>query len=624
MSINAPERAPQTNILKGYTKKPGIMNDHRDLTHIRTIAMISHVDHGKTTLVDGFLRQSGVFRQNQEVEDCVMDSNDLERERGITILAKNTAIYHDDHLINIVDTPGHADFGGEVERILGMVDGCLLVVDAGEGPMPQTRFVLRKSLERGLKPIVVINKIDRPNIDPHVAVDQVFDLFVELGADESQLDFPYIFASGVKGIATTDVTVEGESLEPLLDLILKHCPPPEGNVDASLQMQISILDYSDYLGRIVIGRIYNGEIRSGQQISLAMEDGKVGLYKITKLFTFHGLKRLEAEKATAGEIVAVSGIADANVGDTICEADKPVALPRIKVDEPTMKMSFLVNDSPFAGKEGKFVTSRQIRARLLKELETNVSLRVEETDSTDTFIVSGRGELHLGILIETMRREGYEFQVSRPEVILKDIDGVDHEPFERLFIDVPDDFTGAVMQALGGRKGELQNMTNENSQTVLEFTIPTRGLIGFRSDFLRITKGNGVMNHAFLEYRPWCGEIARQRNGVLVAWEEGQATAYAIQAAEDRGVFFIKPGVSVYKGMVVGENSRPQDLDINVCKTKKLTNMRSSNADVMVTLQTPVEMNLERCLEYIQPDELVEVTPESVRMRKREVNKRLR
>ncbi len=600
------------------------MNEKRDLNRIRNIAIIAHVDHGKTTLVDGFLHQSGVFRQNQEVEECVMDSNDLERERGITILAKNTAIYHDDHLINIVDTPGHADFGGEVERILGMVDGALLVVDAAEGPMPQTRFVLRKSLERGLRPIVVINKIDRPNIDPHIAVDKVFDLFVELGADDRQLDFPYIFASGVKGISTHDLEQPGESLQPLLDLMIKHCPAPKGDPEHALQMQVSILDYSDYLGRIVIGRIYNGQISSGQQVTLLTESGQNAQGKITKLFTFHGLKRLEADTAYAGEIVAIAGIADANVGDTICDIETLNALPRIKVDEPTMKMSFLVNDSPFAGTEGKFVTSRQLRSRLIKELETNVSLRVEDTDSTDTFIVSGRGELHLGILIETMRREGYEFQVSRPEVILKEINGVNHEPFERLLIDVAEDYTGAVMQALGPRKGELRSMATENSQTLLEFIIPTRGLIGFRSDFLRLTRGNGVMNHAYLEHRPWCGEIARQRNGVLVAWEEGQATAYAIFQAEDRGFFFIKPGINVYKGMIVGENSRPQDLDINVCKTKKLSNVRSSTADVMVTLQAPMEMNLEKCLEYIQTDELVEVTPESVRMRKRVSNKRLR
>jgi GTP-binding protein len=593
-----------------------------DLAHIRNIAIIAHVDHGKTTLVDGFLRQTGVFRENQELVECVMDSNDLERERGITILSKNTAVTYKDFLINIVDTPGHADFGGEVERILGMVDSALLVVDAGEGPMPQTRFVLRKALERGLRPIVVINKIDRPNIDPHVAVDQVFDLFVELGANEEQLDFPYLFASGVKGIAKRTVEEEGTDLRPLLDTIISHCPAAKGNPDAPLQMQVSILDYSDYLGRIGIGRIYNGRISSNDQVALIKEDGSIVRGKIAKLFTFHGLKRVEVQEASAGQIVAISGFATANVGDTISSTETPEALVRIKVDEPTMKMAFLVNDSPFAGQEGKFVTSRQLRSRLFHELETNVSLRVEETDNTDTFIVSGRGELHLGILIETMRREGYEFQASRPEVIVKQIDGQDHEPFERLLIDVPDDFTGAVMQELGPRKAELQNMHVDLKQAYLEFVIPTRGLIGFRSEFLRLTKGNGVMNHAFLEYRPWCGDISGQRNGVLVAWEEGAATYYALQGAEDRGIFFITPGTRVYSGMIVGENSRPQDLDINVCKTKKLTNVRSSTGDVLVTLQAPADMPLERCLEYIQSDELVEITPKSIRMRKRELPKR--
>ena len=619
---------PQMNDITGQTEvREGILDgihieNHPELAHIRNIAIIAHVDHGKTTLVDGFLRQTGVFRDNQEVVDCVMDSNDLERERGITILAKNTAVTYQDHLINIIDTPGHADFGGEVERILGMVDSALLVVDCGEGPMPQTRFVLRKALERGLRPIVVINKIDRPNIDPHIAVDKVFDLFVELGADEKQLDFPYLFASGVKGVAMKEPTEEGKDLRPLLDLILTHCPAPKGSLQAPGQMQISILDYSDYLGRIGVGRIYNGKIKAGEQVSLLKEDGTAVKGKISKLFTFHGLKRVEATEATAGEIVAIAGFATANVGDTLMVGDVTEALPRIKVDEPTMKMAFLVNDSPFAGQEGKFVTSRQLRSRLFHELETNVSLRVTETDNTDTFIVSGRGELHLGILIETMRREGYEFQVSRPEVILKEINGVDHEPFERLFIDVPEDYTGAVMNELGPRKAELQNMTLEGTQNVLEFVVPTRGLIGFRSEFLRLTKGNGIMNHAFLEYRPWCGDIARQRNGALVAWEEGVATAYAIQGAEDRGVFFITPTTRVYAGMIVGENNRNQDLDINVCKTKKLTNMRSASSEVLVTLQAPIEMSLEKCLEYIHDDELVEVTPQSVRMRKRQLPRR--
>lgn len=592
------------------------------IDHIRNVAIIAHVDHGKTTLVDGFLRQTGVFRENQEVVDCVMDSYDLERERGITILAKNTAITYKDNLINIVDTPGHADFGGEVERILGMVDSALLVVDAGEGPMPQTRFVLRKALERGLRPIVVINKIDRPNIDPHVAVDKVFDLFVELGADDQQLDFPYVFASAIQGIAKLKTEDEGSDLRPLLDLIVQHCPPPSGDPQRPLQMQVSILDYSDYLGRIAIGRIYNGMIRDGEQLVLIKEDGSQVKGKVTKLFSFHGLKRLEVAQAAAGQIVAVAGFAGANVGDTICCPEEPSALARIKVDEPTMKMTFMVNDSPFAGQEGKYVTSRQLRERLYRELETNVSLRVNQTGDTDTFIVSGRGELHLGILIETMRREGYEFAVSRPEVIVKEVNGKQCEPFERLVIDVPEAYLGAVMEELGPRKAEFRNMHIDRNQALLEFVVPTRGLIGFRSEFLRLTKGNGVMNHAFLEYRPWCGEIPRQRNGVLVAWEEGLATAYALQATEDRGVFFITPGTRVYTGMIVGEHNRPQDLDINVCKTKKLTNVRSSTSDVLVTLQAPIEMGLERCLEYIQADELVEVTPKSIRMRKRVLSRR--
>ncbi len=593
-----------------------------ELTHIRNIAIIAHVDHGKTTLVDGFLRQTGVFRDNQELVECVMDSNALERERGITILAKNTAVTYKDHLVNIVDTPGHADFGGEVERILGMVDGCLLVVDCGEGPMPQTRFVLRKALERGLRPIVVVNKVDRPNIDPHLAVDKVFDLFVELGATAAQLDFPYIFASGVKGIAMKEPKDEGTDLKPLLDLILEHCPPPAGSPNEPLQMQISILEYSDYLGRIGVGRIYNGTVKAGEQVCLMKEDGTVVKGKIAKLFTFHGLKKVEAEQAQAGEIVAIAGFTTANVGDTIANVDSPQALHRVKIDEPTMKMAFLVNDSPFAGREGKFVTSRQLRSRLFHELQTNVSLRVDETDNTDTFIVSGRGELHLGILIETMRREGYEFQVSRPEVICKEIDGVTHEPFERLFIDVPDGFSGAVMNEMGPRKAELQTMAVEGTQALLEFIVPTRGLIGFRSEFLRLTKGNGIMNHSFLEYRPWCGEIARQRNGALVAWEEGTTTAYALGKAEDRGFFFITPQTHVYAGMIVGEHNRSQDLDINVCKVKQLTNMRSASAEVLYTLQAPAEMGLEKCLEYIHDDELVEVTPLSVRMRKRQITRR--
>jgi GTP-binding protein len=610
--METPATSIQTN--DGLPTEPSV-------AHIRNIAIIAHVDHGKTTLVDGFLHQTGVFRENQEVVECVMDSNALERERGITILAKNTAVEYKGHLINIVDTPGHADFGGEVERVLGMVDSCLLIVDAGEGPMPQTRFVLRKALERGLRPIVVINKIDRPNIDPHDAVDKVFDLFIELGATDKQLDFPYVFASGVKGIAKLKVEDEGEDLRPLLDLILTHCPAPSGDSNAPLQMQVSILDYSDYLGRIAIGRIYNGKIADNQQVVLLKEGDVTVRGKITKLLRFQGLKRIDASEASAGEIVAIAGFANANVGDTVSVADGAVALPRIHVDEPTMKMAFMVNDSPFAGQEGKYVTSRHLRDRLFRELETNVSLRVQETDSTDTFMVSGRGELHLGILIETMRREGYELAVTRPEVIVRTINGKQCEPFEKLLIDVPEEYMGSVIQDLGPRRAELQNMHVDHGQGLLEFAVPTRGLLGFRSEFLRLTKGNGVMNHGFLEYREWAGDIAHGRNGVLVAWEEGVATGYALQGAEDRGNFFITPQTRVYAGMIVGECNRPQDLDLNVCKAKKLTNMRAAGAEALVTLQAPWEMGLERCLEYIQDDELVEVTPQTVRMRKRQLSR---
>jgi GTP-binding protein len=592
------------------------------LERIRNIAIIAHVDHGKTTLVDGFLHQTGVFRENQEVETCVLDSNALERERGITILAKNTAIDYRGYLLNIVDTPGHADFGGEVERILGMVDSALLVVDAGEGPMPQTRFVLRKALERGLRPLVVINKIDRPHIDPHVAVDRVFDLFVELGAANEQLDFPYVFASAVQGFAKLKLEDEDCDLRPLLDLIISHCPPPVGDPEAPLQMQVSILDYSDYLGRIAIGRIHNGKINDGQNVVLVKEGDTLVRGRVSKLLRFHGLKRLDAESASAGDIVAVAGFAGANVGDTICLPEAPLPMPRIYVDEPTMKMTFLVNDSPFAGQEGKYVTSRHLRDRLFRELETNVSLRVDETESTDTFLVSGRGELHLGILIETMRREGYEFQVSRPEVIVKNVDEQMLEPFEKLIIDVQEEYMGAVIQELGPRRAEMQKMHVDRGQGLLEFLVPTRGLLGFRSTFLRLTKGNGVMNHAFHAYKDWCGDINHQRNGALVAWEEGVATAYALQGAEDRGVFFITPNTRVYGGMIVGEYTRTQDLDINVCKTKKLTNIRSSTSEALVTMQAPREMELEKCLEWIGDDELVEVTPQSIRMRKRQLPRR--
>lgn len=589
---------------------------------IRNVAIIAHVDHGKTTLVDALLKQSGFFREGEDVPDCVMDSNPLERERGITILAKNTAVKYKDTIINIVDTPGHADFGGEVERVLGMVDGCLLIVDANEGPMPQTRFVLKKALEKGLRPIVFINKIDRPQADPYGTVDKVLDLFIELGADEDQCDFPYLFGSGLGGYAKKDLNAEAIDMTPLFEEILAHVPPPAGDPNKPLQLQVTSLEYSEYLGRIVIGRIHNGTIRAGQQAALVTETGAIVKGKITKLMGFEGLKRIEMKEASAGHIVAVAGFAEANIGETITCPNEPQALPLIKVDEPTLQMTFSVNDSPFAGQEGQFVTSRQLRDRLMRELETNVALRVEETDSPDKFLVSGRGELHLGILIENMRREGYEFQVSQPQVIYREVNGQPCEPFEYLVLDVPEEAVGSCIERLGQRKGEMQDMRiNSNGRTQLEFAIPARGLIGFRGEFMRLTRGEGIMNHSFLDYRPLVGDIDTRRNGVLIAFEEGVATFYALKNAEDRGVFFITPGTKVYKGMIVGEHNRPQDLELNVCKTKQLTNFRSSTGEELVQLQAPIEMSLERALEYIGPDELVEVTPQSIRLRK--VSKKL-
>ncbi|MBD2434220.1 MULTISPECIES: translational GTPase TypA [Fischerella] len=584
---------------------------------IRNVAIIAHVDHGKTTLVDALLKQSGIFREGEDVPDCVMDSNALERERGITILSKNTAVKYKETLINIVDTPGHADFGGEVERVLGMVDGCILIVDANEGPMPQTRFVLKKALEKGLRPIVVVNKIDRPQADPYGAIDKVLDLFLELGADEDQCDFPYLFASGLSGYAKNDLDDEPKDMQPLFDAILRHVPPPVGDVNKPLQLQVTTLDYSEYLGRIVIGRIHNGTIRMGQQAALVTENGNIVKAKVTKLMGFEGLKRVEMEEASAGYIVAVAGFADANIGETITDPNEPQALPLIKVDEPTLQMTFWVNDSPFAGQEGKLVTSRQVRDRLFRELETNVALRVEETDSPDKFLVSGRGELHLGILIETMRREGYEFQVSQPQVIYREVNGQPCEPYELLVLDVPEDSVGSCIERLGQRRGEMQDMqVGGNGRTQLEFVIPARGLIGFRGEFMRMTRGEGIMNHSFLDYRPLSGDIEARNKGVLIAFEEGVSTFYAMKNAEDRGVFFITPGTKVYKGMIVGEHNRPQDLELNVCKTKQLTNHRAASGDELVQLQAPVEMSLERALEYIGPDELVEVTPKSIRLRK--------
>ncbi|HEY9900363.1 MAG TPA: translational GTPase TypA [Pantanalinema sp.] len=583
---------------------------------IRNVAIIAHVDHGKTTLVDGLLRQSGVFKAHEVVVDCVMDSNDLERERGITILAKNTAVEYHGYKINILDTPGHADFGGEVERVLGMVDGCLLIVDAFEGPMPQTRFVLRKALEQGLKPVVVINKIDRPGARPTEVIDLVLDLFIDLGADDDQIEFPVVFASGIGGYAKDALEDESSDLRPLFDAILKHIPAPLGDATKPLQLQVTTLDYSEYLGRIIVGRVHNGVIHASEQCVLMRADGTVTKGKVSKLFTFSGLKRVEVDQASAGDIVAIAGFPDANIGETVADAANPNPLPLIRVDEPTLQMTFSVNDSPFAGREGKYVTTRQIRGRLDKELESNVSLRVDDTESTDAFLVSGRGELHLGILVETMRREGYEFQISKPKVILREIDGATYEPFETLVLDVPEWAGGACIQAIGSRRGEMQKMANESGRTIVEFLVPARGLIGFRSEFIRMTKGEGIMNHSFFDYQPFVGEMGAQRNGVLIAHEEGEATYYAIQNMEDRGAFFIKPQTKVYSGMIVGEHNRPTDLEINVCKAKKITNMRAAGGEELVRLTPPIEMSLERAMEYIGDDELVEITPQSVRLRK--------
>ena len=591
--------------------------------NIRNIAIIAHVDHGKTTLVDCLLKQAGVFRENQHVEERVLDSNDLERERGITILSKNIAIDYKETKINVVDTPGHADFGGEVERVLGMVDGALLIVDAAEGPMPQTRFVLSKALELGLKIIVVINKIDKPAGEPLTALDKVFDLFTELTDREDLIDFPFIFASSLNGFAINDLEDERKDMVPLLECILEKIPAPEGDADKPFQFRATTLDYNEYVGRIVIGRIAQGVVHSQDTVCWIKADGTQSKGKITKLFGFHDLGRVEIQQASAGDIVGIAGFSDIQIGETLCDTENPEALPLIKVDEPTLQMNFSVNDSPFAGQEGKFVTSRQLRKRLYTELEKNVSLRVEDTDSTDCFKVSGRGELHLSILIETMRREGYEFAVSKPEVIFKTINGEMCEPYENLIIDVPDEYAGASIERLSNRKGEMKDMKSVKGRTHLTFHIPARGLIGFRNEFIRMTRGEGIMYHTFLHYRPYAGEINRQRNGSIIAHEQGEAIPYALAQFEDRGVFFVTPKTKVYRGMIIGEGNRPQDIVVNICKTKKLTNMRSSTADVMVTLQAPRILTLEEALEYITDDELVEITPENIRLRKADLNKKI-
>ncbi len=597
------------------------MTTHNE--NIRNIAIIAHVDHGKTTLVDCLLKQAGAFRANQQVQERVLDSNDLERERGITILSKNISINYKDTKINVVDTPGHADFGGEVERVLGMVDGALLIVDAAEGPMPQTRFVLSKALELGLRIIVVINKIDKPAAEPLTALDKVFDLFTELTDREDLIDFPYIFASSLNGFAIKDLDDERKDMVPLLDSILENIKPPKGDADKPFQFRATTLDYNEYVGRIVIGRIENGKVKSQEQVCVVHADGSQEKGKITKLFGFHDLGRTEIEEAFAGDIVGIAGFGDIQIGESICSLADPQPLPLIKVDEPTLQMNFSVNDSPFAGTEGKFVTSRQLRKRLYDELEKNVSLRVEDTDSTDVFRVSGRGELHLGILIETMRREGYEFQVSKPEVIYKNIDGVHCEPYENLIVDVPEGYAGSCIDRLAGRKAEMQEMNNAKGRTTMTFHIPARGLIGFRSEFIRMTRGEGIMYHTYLEYRPFAGDIPRQRNGSIIAHEQGEAIPYALAQYEDRGVFFVTPKTKVYRGMIIGECNKPQDIVVNICKTKKLTNMRSATADVMVTLQAHKEMSLEECMEYIGDDELVEITPENVRIRKADLTRKI-
>ena len=585
--------------------------------NLRNIAIIAHVDHGKTTLVDQLLLQSGTFRENEAVAERVMDSNDLERERGITILSKNTSVMYNGTKINIVDTPGHADFGGEVERILMTVDGVLLLVDAFEGCMPQTRFVLKKALGLGKKPLVVVNKIDRPGARPDEIVDEVLDLFIELGADEDQLEFPVVYASGRDGYAVLDPSEKGENMKPLFDKILEEIPAPEGDLEGGLQLLFSNIDYDDYVGRIGIGRVERGSVKVGQTVALCQKDGSVRNAKIVKLYQFEGLKRVEAESAMLGDIVAVSGIADLNIGETACSVDCIEPLPFIKIDEPTVSMNFLVNNSPFAGKEGKFVTSRNIRERLFKEVETNVAMRVEETDSADTFKVSGRGELHLSILIEQMRRQGYEFQVSRPTVIYKKIDGVIYEPIEYLIIEVPESYVGAVMEKLGSRKAELIDMgAREGGTTHIEYKIPARGLMGYRSEFLTDTNGNGIMNHVFDGYEPYKGDIATRHQGSLVAHETGDSTGYGLFQAQDRGRMFIGPGVPVYEGMIVGVSPKSEDITVNVCKKKHITNTRASGSDEALKLTPPTVLSLDQSLEFIADDELVEVTPKSIRLRK--------
>lgn len=595
--------------------------------NIRNIAIIAHVDHGKTTLVDSMLAQSGTFRENEQVDERVMDSNDLERERGITILAKNTSLYYKGTKINIIDTPGHADFGGEVERGLEMVDGVLLLVDAFEGCMPQTRFVLSKALALDLKPVIVVNKVDRPNARPYEVVDEVLDLFIDLGATEEQLDTPVIYASGRDGWATAEYNPEQpkDDLTDLFELIVNYIPCPQCEDDAPFQMLVSNIDYDEYTGRIAVGKIERGKVSVNMPLSICRHDGKVTHGKATKLYTFEGLKKTPAEEVGAGDVVAISGIADINIGETVCDTNNPEALPFVKIDDPVLSMTFSVNDSPFAGQDGKFVTSRHLRDRLFRELDSNVSLRVEETDSTESFIVSGRGELHLSVLIENMRREGYEFQVSNPVVIYKEIDGVKCEPIERLTVDVPDEYTGTVMDGVINRKGEMTNMApTAQGYTRLEFLIPSRGLIGYRSELLTATKGTGIINSILEKYEPYKGDFNGRTRGTLIAWEDGTTITYGLYNAQERGTLFVGAGVKVYEGMIVGENARLEDVVVNVCKKKHATNTRASGSDDALKLVPPRDMSLEQCLDFIADDELLEVTPNNLRMRKKILNTSLR
>ncbi len=600
------------------------------IENLRNIAIIAHVDHGKTTIVDAMLKQAGIYRENEQIVEQVMDSNALERERGITILAKNTAISYKDYRINVVDTPGHADFGGEVERVLKMVDGVLLVVDSYDGPMPQTRFVLRKALEMGLRPIVCINKIDRPDARPMEVVDMVLELFIELGADDDQLDFPIIYSSGKAGVACLDLKEyqRGDELDfsPLIEAIIESVPCPEGDNEAPLQLLVSNIDSDTYIGRIAIGRIVRGTLRQGQGVVVCgYDDNTSKQAKVVKLMCFQGLGRQEVKEAGVGEIVCVAGIPEINIGDTICDPSKVEPLPFVNIDEPTIAMTFSVNNSPFAGKEGKFVTSRHLRDRLLREMQTNVSMRLEETDTTEAFIVKGRGELHLSILIETMRREGYEFQVSKPRVIVKEIDGVLNEPVEMLLVDVPEDFVGAVIEKLGRRKAEMINMLPpEKGYCRLEFKVPSRGIIGYRSEFLTDTKGNGIMNSVICGFEPYAGDIETRSHGVLVAFETGEAVTYGLYNAQERGSLFIGAGTPVYEGMIVGFNPKNEDISVNVCKRKQVTNMRASGSDDSLRLVPPVQMSLEQCLEFLADDELCEITPQSIRLRKQILNSDLR